>query len=150
MKWVVEKDLSEFPFGTSQARDTARCLTKDQFEKVERHLEQLYPDGISENEIEDLFRFEPEEVFKVAGLRTMKVTADDGATTYVNVDNEEEKREVLGCFDAEELEEYNEGADLYDYNDLLDWAEAHGGNEKLDLGDEEEQQEELHSRGWGR
>ena len=150
MKWVVEKDLSEFPFETSQARETARFLTKDQFDKVERELELLYPEGMTENDIEDYFRFEFEEVFKMAGLRTMKVTAEDGATTYVNVNNEEEKREVLGCFDAEELKEYNENVELYDYDDLLDWAEAHGRYGKLDLGDEEEQQAEVHSRGWAR
>lgn len=151
MKWIVEKDLSEFPFETSQARDTARCLTKDQFEKVERNLEQLYPEGISDTEIEDLFRYEPEEVYKLAGLRSFKVTAEDGTIAYVNVDNVEEERELLGCFDAEVLDEYHEDAHVYDYDALVDWVLEHGPNEEIDMGaDDEEQQAEVRSRGWGR
>ena len=57
MKITSEKSLSSFEFW-SGAKNNASELTYSQFEEVENILEDLYPDGINETQLNDLFWFD--------------------------------------------------------------------------------------------
>lgn len=61
MKVYREQSLRDFAFW-SGAKDTAKYLTAEQMDTVETMLEDLYPDGMSETEINDIFWFEEDTI----------------------------------------------------------------------------------------
>lgn len=66
MKIYYEHYLHDFNFW-SGAKDNIKYLTKDDFTVVELELEEMYPDGIEETDLNDLFRFNMDEVSKILG-----------------------------------------------------------------------------------
>ena len=67
MKIYSEKSLSNFEFW-SGAKDNASELSVDQLDQVEAILEDVYPDGISETELNDLFWFDFDQVKRWLGI----------------------------------------------------------------------------------
>lgn len=67
MKIYREESLSGFEFW-SGAKDFAEKLTDNELDQVENCLEEIYPDGMDETQINDLFWFEPETVCEWLGL----------------------------------------------------------------------------------
>lgn len=66
MKIYKDYYLHDFNFWGG-AKDNIKYLTKDDFNIVELELEEMYPDGIEETELNDLFRFDIDEVAKILG-----------------------------------------------------------------------------------
>lgn len=66
MKIYYEHYLHDFNFW-SGAKDNIKYLTKDDFTVVELELEEMYPDGIEETDLNDLFRFDMDEISKILG-----------------------------------------------------------------------------------
>lgn len=66
MKIYTEQALSDVQWW-SGARDTAEHLTDSDFETLETELEQLYPAGIDETELNDLFWFEEDWIAEILG-----------------------------------------------------------------------------------
>lgn len=62
-----EKNLCDFDFW-SGADDNAEMLTFDELQKIEKELEEIYPHGIDETELNDLFRFEFGWICSLIGL----------------------------------------------------------------------------------
>lgn len=62
----IYKNLCDFNFWGG-AKDNVEYLTEDDFNTIELDLESMYPDGIEENELNDLFRFDMDEVSKILG-----------------------------------------------------------------------------------
>lgn len=60
MRITTEKTLQQFEFW-SGAKDLADRLTFQELDLIEFELEGIYPDGLTETELNDLFWFE--EVF---------------------------------------------------------------------------------------
>lgn len=56
-----EESLTNFKFW-SGARDTVKYLSNDELLTIESMLEELYPDGMSETEINDFFWFEEDTI----------------------------------------------------------------------------------------
>lgn len=67
MKIYKDYYLRDFNFWGG-AKDNVKYLTKDDFTVVELELEEMYPDGIEETELNDLFRFDMDEVSKILGF----------------------------------------------------------------------------------
>ena len=67
MKIIVEKSLWDFEFWAG-AKQTAKYLTSEELEEIEEHLEDLYPDGINETELNDLFWFEDDWIAEMLGF----------------------------------------------------------------------------------
>ena len=67
MKTFTETNLSSFDFW-SGAKDNAAKLTSNQLDEVELNLEELYPDGLSETQLNDIFWFEFATVLDWLGL----------------------------------------------------------------------------------
>lgn len=64
---IREDSLTNFEFW-SGAKDNAKKLTTEQLEEVERQLEEIYPEGMTETHINDLFWFDFEWVCELIGL----------------------------------------------------------------------------------
>ena len=75
MKVYSEINLRDFKFW-SRAKDNAETLTSAQLDMVESILEDAYPDGISETQINDIFWFD-----------------FDTIREWLGIDNEEEEEE---------------------------------------------------------
>lgn len=56
MKILSERNLASFEFW-SGGRDRAMMLTYEEMEEVESALEDIYPDGMTDTELNDLFWF---------------------------------------------------------------------------------------------
>ena len=67
MRINTEQSLCYFQFW-SGAADNAKMLTVSELDEVESVLEELYPDGIDEVVLNDLFRFSFDEVCASIGL----------------------------------------------------------------------------------
>lgn len=66
MRIYEEKSLSEFEFWSGGKR--AEILTDEQFNTIEKVLTDIYPDGIENSQINDLFWFEPDTIAKWLGF----------------------------------------------------------------------------------
>ena len=66
MKIYKEQSLSDVEFW-SGAKDTVKYLTDEELDQIEEILEELYPDGIDETEINDFFWFEDDLVAEWLG-----------------------------------------------------------------------------------
>ena len=71
MKLYSEKSLCNFNFW-SGAKDNALKLTLEQLDEVESMLEDIYPDGMSETELNDLFWFDFEQICDWLGIEEEK------------------------------------------------------------------------------
>ena len=71
MKIITEQSLADFKFW-SGAETTAQRIWEEQgsegFDQLEAILEDLYPDGMDETELNDLLWFEPETIFEWLGI----------------------------------------------------------------------------------
>lgn len=72
MKIYEEKSLNNFGFW-SGAADRASCLTGNELNAIERELEILYPEGIGETELNDLFWFDFAWICQLIGLTEEEV-----------------------------------------------------------------------------
>lgn len=67
MKIYCDFNLCDFNFWSEGCKDNVKYLTKDDLTVIELELEEMYPDGIEETELNDLFRFDMDEVSKILG-----------------------------------------------------------------------------------
>ena len=66
MKLYKEESISNFEFW-SGAKDRAENLTSQELDQIESILEDLYPDGMSDTQLNDLFWFDFETVLEWIG-----------------------------------------------------------------------------------
>lgn len=66
MKIYTEQNLTNFEFW-SGAKDTVKYLTDEELESIEKTLEEQYPDGMSETELNDFFWFEDDLIAEWLG-----------------------------------------------------------------------------------
>lgn len=67
MRIVTETNLRYFEFW-SGAKDTAECLTLEQLDEIEAILEECYPDGMTDTEVNDIFWFERDTIAEWLGF----------------------------------------------------------------------------------
>lgn len=66
MKLYTEKDLIDFDFW-SGAKDTVKYLTYKELNQIQSMLEEIYPEGMSETELNDFFWFEEDTIAEWLG-----------------------------------------------------------------------------------
>lgn len=71
MKIYSEKSLNEFDFW-SGAKDTVKYLTEDEINQIETTLEDCFPEGMSETEINDFFWFEDDTIAEWLGYQSFE------------------------------------------------------------------------------
>ena len=74
MKIYRETSLADFNFW-SGAKDFADLLTDSELEQVEATIEELYPEGIDETQLNDIFRFDKKAVADWLGERLDDILA---------------------------------------------------------------------------
>lgn len=107
MKIVSEIPLSYFRFWGG-AKDFASQLTDKQFDMVEAMLEDCYPDGISETEVNDLFWFEQEAVRMWADipceeLEGIPAEAQNVLGEYYDLDSFDGSKEAVEKYEIKEI-----------------------------------------------
>lgn len=70
MRIYKELDLNTFEAWSGAIDTLDRIRNANKCEELETMLEELYPDGMGETELNDLLWFEPDTVFEWLGLRT--------------------------------------------------------------------------------
>ena len=95
MKIYTETSLTNFEFW-SGAKDTVKYLTYDELEQIESILEDVYPDGMSDTEINDLFWFEEDLIAEWLGYGDFE--------ELMHRDDEEEEDEMEEEEDEDEEE----------------------------------------------
>ena len=68
MKVYSEKSLRNFEFW-SGAKDNAETLTDEQLDMVESILEDAYPDGVEDTQINDFFWFDFDTIREWLGIK---------------------------------------------------------------------------------
>ena len=66
MKMYREENLTNFEFW-SGAKNTVEYLTWEELEQIESMLEEMYPDGMDETDINDFFWFEEDTIAEWLG-----------------------------------------------------------------------------------
>lgn len=120
MKIILDISLKDFDFWSS-ARDCADKLTDEQFDQVEAVLEDMYPNGMTDTQLNDIFWFDSDSVYEWAGVypKCFKLTASCGRVKYVTANNSDdidtielsdidyEEVDSSECDDAEDVEDVN-------------------------------------------
>ena len=70
MKIYSEINIADFEAWSGAINTLDRIIAEDKCDELESILEDLYPDGISETELNDLLWFDDETVFGWLGIRT--------------------------------------------------------------------------------
>ena len=77
MKYTVDESLRNFQFW-SGAKETVKELTAEQLDQMESILEDCYPDGITDTQINDIFWFETDWIAEQLGFRSWEhLTGND-------------------------------------------------------------------------
>lgn len=63
---TTETNLRNFDFWAG-AKDTVKYLTLEELDTIEAYLEELYPDGMTETELNDLFWFDDDFIAELLG-----------------------------------------------------------------------------------
>ena len=66
MKIYTEESLKNFEFW-SGAKYTVKYLTDDELDTIEKILEDIYPEGMSETQINDIFWSEDDWIAEILG-----------------------------------------------------------------------------------
>ena len=126
MKISYELDLNTFKAWSGAVDTLDRIRREGKVEALESVLEELYPDGMDETELNDLLWFEPDAVFEWVGLRTESQIQEelDEAKTELS-DLEEEVEDLMAeyhdaCIGIADWERKELWEDDYkeSYNDL--------------------------------
>ena len=75
MKIYQEKAIKNFEFW-SGAEDRVKYLTLDELDTLEEMLEECYPDGIGETELNDIFWFEEDMIAEWLGYNSFEEIMD--------------------------------------------------------------------------
>lgn len=102
MKIYTENSLSNFEFW-SGAVDRVKYLTDDELDTIEAILEDVYPDGMDETQINDLFWFEEDWIAEMLGYEDFEaIMHRDDEEEEIDAlyhDYSEEELRKMGCFD---------------------------------------------------
>jgi len=71
MKIYTDIPLTEFEFWAG-AKDTVKHLTDEELDQIEQILEEIYPEGLDETELNDIFWFERDLIAEWLGYETFE------------------------------------------------------------------------------
>ena len=76
MTIICEDFLYNFEFWSS-AKETAKYLTWEEFSKIEAIFENIYPDGMTDVQINDIFWFDDDWIAEMLGYNSFKEIIDE-------------------------------------------------------------------------
>lgn len=69
MKIISEKSFKQFQPWAGAVDTFDRIIREDKADEMEAHIEELYPDGITDTQLNDLLWFDEESVFEWLGIK---------------------------------------------------------------------------------
>lgn len=136
MKITYELDLNTFEAWSGAVETLNRIIKENKTAELEMILEDLYPDGMDETQLNDLLRFDDEQVYEWLGIRS---------ESEIKSEIEEAKEELQTINDkiADLMAEFNDSC-----IGIADWERKERWNDeyKDDYNDLKEQQKELKER----
>ena len=100
MKIYVETSLENFEAWSGAVDTLDRIIAEGKCDELEAILEEQYPDGMSDTELNDLLWFEEETIFEWLGIRTESEILEE----LEELNNELEELEIAFEEEAEKLE----------------------------------------------
>ena len=129
MKIYSNVTLDEFEAWSGGERTLDRVRSHGLINTLEAVLEDLYSDGIDETHLNDILRFDDDEVYRWVGLRTeyqVRERIDEITTEIEDLQNEiEELMLDLDCDNSEDIEDIqctisDLNEELYDLKEELE------------------------------
>lgn len=119
MRIISDISLKDFGFW-SGARDCADQLTDEQFDQVEAVLEDMYPDGMTDTQLNDIFWFEPDSVYEWAGCfpKFFKLTSSCGRVKYAKAEDSDDVSTIESSLCSYDEVEESECEDIEDVSDV--------------------------------
>lgn len=93
MKITYDLDLRNFEAWSGAIDTLDRIIEEDKCEDLEFILEDLYPDGMTDTELNDLLWFEPESVFEWLGISDEDEEEDEDEEDEEDWDEDEEEED---------------------------------------------------------
>ena len=138
MKIYSEISIADFEAWSGGKNTLDRVIAEDKCDELEAVLEELYPDGMTDTQLNDILWFEPETVFEWLGIRTeseireeleeareeleeLKQNYADECEEMIDFNNSEREAEELDEMDEEEIESIK--AEIWANNYVNDAAE---------------------------
>lgn len=135
MKIYTEESLRNFQFW-SGAKDFAETLTDEQFDQIEAILEDLYPDGMTDTQINDLFWFEEENIREWLDLPTEEQEEANKEIERWEYNDPDFVEWVLDeYFSSDDREDWNCWEDILDYLDDEDIQNEYEENRRAEQDD---------------
>ena len=108
MTVTTEREISLSDFDAwSGGRDTWEALTVDQLDTIEQYLEDLYPDGIDEGDLNDFLWFERDTIAEWLGYSSWEALEN-------GEEEDEDEEDIDGCGLISELQSrYDSRASFY-------------------------------------
>lgn len=97
MKIYTEQSLKNFEFW-SGAVDTVKYLTDDEMDTIEATLEDIYPDGMTDTEINDFFWFDDDTIAEWLGYGSFEEIMNRDEEDEDSDEEEEEEEEPAEGF----------------------------------------------------
>lgn len=76
MKIIDDVELREFTFQSPQAKETVKYLTYSELDRIQQILEDAYPDGMTDSNLEDIFGFERDTIANWIGYDNFDQVVD--------------------------------------------------------------------------
>ena len=123
MKIYREINIEDFEAWSGAENTLNKIIDEDKCEVFEMVLEELYPDGMDETDLNDLLRFDSDWCFEACGIRTreeieeeLEEVLNEMEEMKENYESEIEDYE----FDAEEIRDPQEYWDAYYDNKYIE------------------------------
>ena len=118
MTITYELDLNSFEAWSGAKETLERIQREGKCEKLENVLEELYPDGMTETELNDLLWFDSESVYEWLGIRSeeqiekeIKEAEEELAEVQSNLEDDLDDDELTTEERAEIIESYQSDID---------------------------------------
>lgn len=118
MTITYELDLNDFEPWSGAINTFDRIQREGKCKELEAQLEELYPDGMTETELNDLLWFNSESVFEWLGLRTESQVESDISDKEDEISDKKEDIISIRYSYEDEVDEINSNRDIVGMNPL--------------------------------
>ena len=139
MKIIVETSLENFE-AWSGGKDTMNDLSHSDCERLDQHIEELYPDGITETQLNDFLWLERDTIADLLGYRSYEALMEqddegweDHYRTILKEEHEDYEDYIEDWVTEESAENMSDKEVFYEFKEYL--------NDRLEEEKEEEDEE---------
>lgn len=124
MKIILDTRVRDFNFWSGASNNVAD-LTDAQWDNIERTLDEVYPEGMTDTQLNDLFWFDFDTVKSWAGIsdypKYFKIVGPRKNECVIAVDDEDEERQLKDVTHDCEVTELNENQPVEADEDFCFW-----------------------------